>query len=146
LLLEFDDEFALLLLELFDDEFEDELFELLLLLLLELLLLELLELLLELFDSQAILNTPEASAAFAGVASLCLAGMPAWAEPAASAPATKIVNLVFMTLSIHNCPVPESGGVQRTGGLGKMAVSQRSSSLRNKSTSMCRRPCRGYCK
>lgn len=109
LLLEFEDEFALLLLALFDDEFEeefeDELFELLLLELLELLD----ELLLELFDSQAILNAPAASAAFAGAATPVLVGMLAWAEPAASAPATKIVNLDFIILSIYDCPVPESG-------------------------------------
>jgi hypothetical protein len=142
LLLEFEDEFELLLFELlddeFDEEFEDELFELLLLLLLELLLLELLELLdellLELFDSQASLNAPAASAAFAGAASLCLAGMLACAEPAASAPATNIVNLVFITLSIHSFPVPESGGVQRTGGLGEIAVSRGGSSSRSRST------------
>jgi hypothetical protein len=124
LLLEFEDEFALLLFELFDDEFdeefEDELFELLLLLLLELLLLELLELLdellLELFDSQAILKTLAPLAALVGAASPAFAGMLAWAEPAASAPATNIVILVFITLSTHNSPVPESGGKEQEAG------------------------------
>jgi hypothetical protein len=120
LLLEFEDEFALLLFELFDDEFDDELFELLLLLLLELLLLELLELfeelLLELFDSHAILNKLAPLAAFAGAASPVSAGMLAWAEPAASAPATKIVNLVFITLSKRNFPVPEPGGKEQEAG------------------------------
>jgi hypothetical protein len=148
LLLEFEDEFALLLLELFDDEFDDELFELLLPLLLELLLLELLELLdellLELFDSQAILNAPAASAAFAGAAAPVLAGILACADPAASAPATSIVNLDFIILSIHDCPVPESGSVQRTGDLGKIAISKRGPSSRNRSTSLCRLPCYGY--
>jgi hypothetical protein len=141
LLLEFEEEFALLLFELFDDEFEeefdDELFELLLLLLLELLPLELLELLdellLELLDSQAILKAPVASAAFAGAASAVLAGMLAWAEPAASAPATNIVSLVFITLSNHNFPVPESG-VWRDKSLRQNSRFERCSSYRNRST------------
>jgi hypothetical protein len=97
LLLEFEEEFELELLELFDDEFEEELLELFEELLLELLL----ELFEELFESQATLKAPFTSAALAGAASTDLAGMLAWADPAASAPATKTVNLVFISLSIQ---------------------------------------------